>query len=727
MGKFRWIIMVVVLAVAFLSVGLPAAAHGYIVRAIPEDRATLERAPARVQYWFSEDLEPEFSSLLLRDQSGAVLVEGGVSESSQAMLTLRVPNALPDGAYIVELRPAFSSDGHVSAETRVFFVGAEVGGIAGSSSYQVIALEIVWRVLLLAAVMLLLGVFAIYTAVLVPAWGSTQYPAGLLPPRVMQALNRLVIAALVVAFAGNIVALLQQSMAFFGVGLGEVLAQGLWNVVRIGSRFGDVWNGRMFLLLLVAVLHGLSIYFRDHQQNLDWIHRIWVGNVWLMALTTGTFSITSHAAGSLLLPWVGVVIDWLHASAVGVWVGGLAALVLILPVALRPYTGEQRRLALLAALRRFSRLAVGALAVVIASGVYSSLNWLNEPAELTGTAWGGALLIKILLVGVLLALGAVHRIAANPERYSRFSHFGQLAVTLRLEVIVAVGVLIAVANLSATPVPEPKFLEASAPALSGSQTVGNYTVDLTVSPGGAGVNTFDIQVTPADNIDVAVQIVNPLEDRRGAPMVAEAIDSDLFVVANGDLDGPGRWWTLVDIRQGDTLNRVAFAWDVTGTALPTRSPTLLNGLALIGVIVACIVAIWPALRRLYRWLDWSPASVTTASAATVITGVFLVLGYIVVQRGEADYQATINPPPQIVNTVLPDQASLNLGESLFAANCAWNPTSRDLNRLRTRLPELRDEALFAITQSGWQGLPACDPNLNQAERWHIVNYWRTWL
>src|SRR5690606_11070755 len=102
----------------------------------------------------------------------------------------------------------------------------------------------------------------------------------------------------------------------------------------IGSRFGDVWNARLALLALVALLHGLSIYLRGQRPGL--VRAFWTANVWAAALAVGTFSVTSHAAGSLLWPWAAVFNDWLHLLAVGVWTGGLAALVLTLPVALRP-------------------------------------------------------------------------------------------------------------------------------------------------------------------------------------------------------------------------------------------------------------------------------------------------------------------------------------------------------------------------------------------------------
>ena len=187
---------------------MPTQAHGYIVRAIPEDRSSLQRPPTRLQYWFSEDLEPRFSELNLRNQSGDIIATGGVDENNRTLLSLQVPPELPDGAYIVELRPAFASDGHVVAESRVFFVGEEVGGIEGQSANDTaIPLEVVWRTLITIANMLIFGVTVLYSTVLFPAWGNTKYPAGGLPPRVMKRLRYTLMSALAIAIIGNVLAL----------------------------------------------------------------------------------------------------------------------------------------------------------------------------------------------------------------------------------------------------------------------------------------------------------------------------------------------------------------------------------------------------------------------------------------------------------------------------------------------------------------------------------------
>lgn len=727
---------VLITVAALVTMIVPAAAHGYIVRSIPQDRAVLQRPPARVQYWFSESLEVDFSSLILRDQTGAVLATGGVDENNQTLMSLRVPTGLLDGAYIVELRPAFASDGHVNAESRVFFVGSEVGGIAESSGYEVIPLEIAWRVLLMGSIILLFGAFMVYSFVLVPGWGSAGHQTGFLPPRVMNRLNGIVIAALLVAVAANILALLQQSMVFFNTGAAEVLSQGLWSVVRIGSRFGDVWNVRIALLAIMAALFGFSIYPRNLPP--ESVRAFWVANAWLMPLVIGTFSVSSHAAGSLMLPWVGIFVDWVHMLAVGAWVGGLAALVLVLPAALRPYRGEERRLALLAALRRFSRLAVSAVVVVIVTGIYSSLNWLSTPTELTGTAWGGALVVKLVLVAGLLLLGLTHQVVVNPERYTRwstrFSRTISLALTLRLEIILAIVALVAVANLSATPVPQPPQLDELPAAPSMSQTINGLNINLTLSPGGPGINTYDVLVTrddqPLDDVDARLQMVNPALDWRSVWHDTEAVDSGLYVAAGADINREGRWLTLVNITtsNGDTT-RAAFDWTITDDAsvIESRSPGFLNIATLIGVFLALIWAALPVIKRFYHWLDLAPASIAVGASATAATAFFLVAGYVTIQQNQANYEATLNPPPQIVNPILPDEESLQEGHALLDLFCsAWQPESSDINILRERLSSTRDEQLFAMVRDGWRTLPPCAETLTDVQRWHIVNYLRTW-
>lgn len=709
----------------------PARAHGFVVRAVPENRAVLERAPARLQYWFSEGLERAFSSVTVRDQNGTTVAAGGVDDRNNALMTARLPANLPDGAYVAELRVAFASDGHVITETRVFFVGAAVEGVTGGTVARAEPLEVIWRAAALASTLLLLGLYGLYALVFVPAWGSRQHPAGLLPPRVMRRLSAAAGVALGAAFAAQALAILQQGMALFNADLGTTLAQGYWNIARVGTRFGDLWTARLLLLILAAGLHGLSLYVWRSQPAL--VRPFWVANAWALALVIGTFSAGSHAAGSLLWPWVGIFVDWAHALAVGLWAGGLGALALALPVALAPYAGEARRLALLAALNRFSRLAAACLGVVMATGVYSALNWITTPADLTGTAFGGALAFKLLLAAGLVAVAAAHHAALRPERYRRWAavaeRVGEFLPTLRLEAVLAAAVVVAAGLLSATPVPVPETT--SQPPLQAQAALEGYQVALVASPGGPGVNTFDLTLTragrPATGLIVRLRAVQPARDWRGLWEAAEEAGDGLYIAASADMDRPGVWWTLVDVIAPDEPpRRAAFAWDIRAEAavIQSRPPTLLNSLALLAALAAVGWAFYPLARRVYRRLDLRPAVVVVALGVIFMTALFSIIGVVVVQNAQAQYEATVNPPPKRINPALPDAASLARGAALYARACSWDGAP-DYSALVERLPRTRDEELFAAVGDGWRGLPACAGPLSDAERWDVVNYLRT--
>jgi putative copper export protein/methionine-rich copper-binding protein CopC len=717
------------LLICLLAPAQPTSAHGYIVRSIPGDRATLERAPVRVQYWFSEGLEPDFSSITVRDAEGATIATGGVDPDNNTLLAARLPTNLPDGAYVAELRIAFASDGHVIVETRVFFVGAQVAGVAGSLAQDVvIPLEVAWRTTLLGALILLFGTFTLYSGVLVPAWGNPRYPAGLLAPRIMWRLNGLVGVALVLAFVASIVALLQQTMVFFGAPLDRVIAQNLWNVVRIGSRFGDVWNARMLMLALTAALFGTSLYLRSRQP--ETVRAFWVANTWLGALILGTISVGSHAAGSPFWPWAAIGADWAHTLAVGFWAGGLAALVFVLPPALSPLTGDTRRAALLAVLRRFSPLAVASVGVVIGTGIYSATTWVRAP-EQANSAYGLTLGLKLLLALALLVLGAAHNAALHPERYARWSglvgRFSGFIRTLRLEALLVLLVIGAAALLGSTPPPRPADADTQATAPTVEGPLAETFVHVALTPGGPGINSYDVVVTraglPVDNARVHLRFADPSRDWRGEWHTAENVGDGLYAATGDDLSRTGPWWLLVDVDGAQT----AYTLDVTEdvAALVAFAPMPVNVLALGAVLLALGFAAYPRARRFYNQLDLRPVTVAVAVAAVLFTGGIIAAAAVGMQAVDEQNQTLYNRPPQVVNSTLPDNASVTRGVGLLAARCPGWSDSPGLTNLAQNLPRLRDEDLYTALAQGWRSLPSCDADLTEAERWDVVNAVRT--
>jgi methionine-rich copper-binding protein CopC len=88
-------------------------AHAYLVRSTPAARATVARAPERVQLWFNERLEPAYSRVSVHDRDGQRVDAGDVQvgPDERTRLSVSVP-PLPAGPYTVKYR-VLSVDGHV--------------------------------------------------------------------------------------------------------------------------------------------------------------------------------------------------------------------------------------------------------------------------------------------------------------------------------------------------------------------------------------------------------------------------------------------------------------------------------------------------------------------------------------------------------------------------------------------------------------------------------------
>jgi len=88
--------------------------HASLVRSAPARRAVIVKAPDRVQLWFNERLERQFSRLEVWNVAGRSRVDlkdVQVDSADPKRLSVGLP-PLPPGAYVVRFR-VLSVDGHV--------------------------------------------------------------------------------------------------------------------------------------------------------------------------------------------------------------------------------------------------------------------------------------------------------------------------------------------------------------------------------------------------------------------------------------------------------------------------------------------------------------------------------------------------------------------------------------------------------------------------------------
>ncbi len=104
------------------------------------------------------------------------------------------------------------------------------------------------------------------------------------------------------------------------------------------------------------------------------------------------------------------IIIWIHLICSAIWVGGSLFIALVFAPILKTMapTVEERLQIMIKVGRRFNKIAVPALLILIATGIWNSQQILNKPELLFGTTYGTVLVIKILLVVGLLGSFALH-------------------------------------------------------------------------------------------------------------------------------------------------------------------------------------------------------------------------------------------------------------------------------------------------------------------------------
>jgi methionine-rich copper-binding protein CopC len=102
------------LGLAVVSWTVLAAAHAFLERAEPRVGSTVHQAPTEVRLWFTEQLEPAFSTAEVRNPAGQVVSTARASVDASDRKQLRVPvSSLTPGSYKVSWR-VLSVDTHVT-------------------------------------------------------------------------------------------------------------------------------------------------------------------------------------------------------------------------------------------------------------------------------------------------------------------------------------------------------------------------------------------------------------------------------------------------------------------------------------------------------------------------------------------------------------------------------------------------------------------------------------
>ncbi|GGM67204.1 copper resistance protein D [Dactylosporangium sucinum] len=160
----------------------------------------------------------------------------------------------------------------------------------------------------------------------------------------------------------------------------------------------DLLQGRALLVSAVAAL-VIAVVARFALQVSTVVP---LGAVAAAGLAAPAFAGHAASSGNHQLAVSSLV---LHSVAAAVWLGGLAALLLVR----RRGDADLHR-----AVRRFSTVAAWCLPLVVAAGSVNAVARLQEPSQLWTSTYGRLIMVKIAAVLVVVALAAWHRRVSIP-------------------------------------------------------------------------------------------------------------------------------------------------------------------------------------------------------------------------------------------------------------------------------------------------------------------------
>ena len=104
------------------------------------------------------------------------------------------------------------------------------------------------------------------------------------------------------------------------------------------------------------------------------------------------------------------LLTWIHITSAAIWVGGSLFIgVVFAPILKKLSIPVEERLQLMIQVgRRFNKIALPALFILIATGIYQSHLVLQKSDILYETSYGHVLIIKMILVAALLVIYSVH-------------------------------------------------------------------------------------------------------------------------------------------------------------------------------------------------------------------------------------------------------------------------------------------------------------------------------
>lgn len=439
--------MVFLLAITPIGV---VAAHATLIRSDPPNGGRLGVPPARIVLEFNEAVAARTSRVeLVAPDSQRFSLSLSADSAQPKILVAAAPPLVTTGSYRVEWR-LIGPDGH-AVTGRVGFVIDSVP-VAAPDTARIIPLvqhdrhdpsadtlgQQAIRFASSASLVIAIGAiaFALFVLPSVDRAGAATPPgySAIVDGR----LKSFATAAGWSLLALAAIRLVSHATTLSG-SMNELRVGDLTDLIS-GSTFGRGW------MLMVIAAGVLLVALRSTPAT-----RWRLAAAAAVGLATAA-AMLGHPAAVPDAQRIAIGVDATHALAAGGWAGGIFVLAVVaFPEAMRA-RGDERLTLARSLLRAFSPMALACAAVLLVTGAVSAWLQLRDIGLLLNSAYGLALVRKVVAVLVIAALGAYHWRVAQPSLDSDRS-VSRLRTSLALDVMLVVAVLVLTAILTGTAPP----------------------------------------------------------------------------------------------------------------------------------------------------------------------------------------------------------------------------------------------------------------------------------
>ena len=511
---------------AMLVVAESAHAHAQLLGTSPASGSTVPTEPKMVIFEFNQNVGGTLGAVRVYNAQGEEVDNLDVShpQGNEHWMGVGLKPGLPDGTYTGTYR-VISADTHIVYGGLVFNLGHAgaapkftVAGLIGrnkTGKVTEIAFGVV-RGLDYLTIALLLGGLSFLLLAWLPGFAAVSGPGPEWQDAngaFMRRFRRLLIAAAVLGFLVSVLGILLQGASAAGVSLWSSL-KGTVIENTMESRFGKVWGARAVDWVAIGALVLIGVVLaRRAADRASAQARSGDGSPvpdrpapWLLGalLLCGAYlAITPALSGHASIQSPTAVFfpsDVLHVLAASVWVGGIACIVFVLPAATRSLPSRDRSRLLLAALVRFSPLALACVVAIAVTGVVQAYIDVRSLSGLLHSTYGQLIIAKTVLLLILIGLGWANRSRVIPglERIAKAGESpGAIGVLARRTMRSEFGVMLCVFAVTAALITYAPPIDAASGPFSTNTTLGPAELEMTVEPAKVGLNTVHLYLIDA--------------------------------------------------------------------------------------------------------------------------------------------------------------------------------------------------------------------------------------